>query len=416
MLQYLINVTDNTFIPAIIFALLVVALRINCLRVRRTIYIGMLIGFIIATIYAVLKRNTGFMVREYYDLAICISWVVLVIPVIISMWFRHFSHCDRAHSNCFKIFIALNIGALVAIFMPNLLLYPFGFSVGMDSIFNTDYLFKWVGYFTALLIVTIAAYTIYSILMRLSYRFSLLIITLGLLIYSLQSLVTISQILIVRRFIPQQKWLMSMIMFVLSHVNLFVFIFIILSLFIALSIFIKGKITPIRGQNPAQIRRVKSEIRQDRRTCLAVLATVAITAYTVTRLRNIYETGAEISPAEPITLNENGLLVIPLEKINDGNLHRYGYETNDGTIVRFIIIKKSENAYGVGLDACDICGASGYYQRGDQVVCSLCDVVMNIATIGFQGGCNPVPLKFEIIDGNLLIKPRYLEAEKYRFK
>ncbi|OCG45293.1 hypothetical protein A9G35_06565 [Gilliamella sp. Choc5-1] len=85
-------------------------------------------------------------------------------------------------------------------------------------------------------------------------------------------------------------------------------------------------------------------------------------------------------------------------------------------MVRFIVIKKSENAYGVGFDACDICGASGYYQRGNQVVCILCDVVMNIATIGFSGGCNPVPLKYEIIDGNMVIRPANLEAEKNRFK
>ena len=65
---------------------------------------------------------------------------------------------------------------------------------------------------------------------------------------------------------------------------------------------------------------------------------------------------------------------------------------------------------------CDICGASGYYQRGNQVVCILCDVVMNIATIGFAGGCNPVPLKYEIIDGNMVIRPAHLEAEKGRFK
>ncbi|KES16250.1 putative membrane protein (DUF2318), partial [Gilliamella apicola SCGC AB-598-B02] len=114
--------------------------------------------------------------------------------------------------------------------------------------------------------------------------------------------------------------------------------------------------------------------------------------------------------------NADNLIVIPLDNINDGNLHRYGYQATDGTLVRFIVIKKSENAYGVGFDACDICGASGYYQRGNQVVCILCDVVMNIATIGFAGGCNPVPLKYEIIDGNMVIRPAHLEAEKGRFK
>ena len=85
-------------------------------------------------------------------------------------------------------------------------------------------------------------------------------------------------------------------------------------------------------------------------------------------------------------------------------------------MVRFIIIRKGETAYGVGLDACDICGPSGYYQRKDQVICKLCDVVMNKSTIGFPGGCNPVPLKFSVGEGNLYIKAADLDAEEKRFQ
>ena len=62
-------------------------------------------------------------------------------------------------------------------------------------------------------------------------------------------------------------------------------------------------------------------------------------------------------------------------------------------IVRFIVVKKPKGgSYGIGLDACDICGLAGYYERNDEVVCKRCDVVMNKSTIGFKGGCNPVPL------------------------
>ena len=92
------------------------------------------------------------------------------------------------------------------------------------------------------------------------------------------------------------------------------------------------------------------------------------------------------------------------------------YKASDGTDVRYIVIRKSETGYGVGLDACDVCGASGYYQRKDQVVCILCDVVMNISTIGVPGGCNRVPLKHSIKDGGIAIETSTLEAEKRRFK
>jgi uncharacterized membrane protein len=84
--------------------------------------------------------------------------------------------------------------------------------------------------------------------------------------------------------------------------------------------------------------------------------------------------------------------------------------------VRFIVILKKAASYGVGLDACDICGPTGYYERDDEVICKLCDVVMNKATIGFKGGCNPVPLAYTLVDGRLVIRTEDLEREKGRFK
>lgn len=44
-------------------------------------------------------------------------------------------------------------------------------------------------------------------------------------------------------------------------------------------------------------------------------------------------------------------------------------------------------------DACNVCGDTGYYQDGNKFVCINCDVVMNKLTLGFPGGCNPIPLE-----------------------
>ena len=57
-----------------------------------------------------------------------------------------------------------------------------------------------------------------------------------------------------------------------------------------------------------------------------------------------------------------------------------------------------------------MCGPSGYFERGGQVICKLCDVAMNIATIGFKGGCNPVPLEFTVRDARLVVARSALEA------
>ena len=109
-------------------------------------------------------------------------------------------------------------------------------------------------------------------------------------------------------------------------------------------------------------------------------------------------------------------MVIPLKQIDDGHLHRFEYPTKDGTKVRFIVIKKAGSAYGVGLDACDICGASGYYEKDGHVICKLCEVAMNIATIGFKGGCNPIPLEYSVTEGKLTVPKSALEGSVKIFK
>lgn len=416
MLQYLIKITDNTFIPIIIIALLTATIiKLNAMQCKKIVLIGLVLGFIAALVYAILKRNTGFAVREFYDLGVIIPWTIIAIPLLITIWMSK-KHTNTFVKALFVLLTTLSIGLVAAQCLPNLMLYPFEFAVGMDTIFNNDFLFKCVGYGFALIVILLMGIFTYRICNRLSDKFVLIITTLALIIFTIENGINILQIFIVRRFISSQPWMMDLVIFVLGHVNFFIFIFMAIVLFLAMVLYIKSKTTSLVGSNPAQIRKMKAQLRSDRRASLLVLAGVAITAYTVTRARYIFEKGVELSPAEPITPNADGLIVIPLEKINDGNLHRYGFAASDGTVVRFIIIKKSENAYGVGLDACDICGATGYYQRGNQVVCILCDVVMNIATIGFPGGCNPVPLKFEIIDGNMVIRPAHLEAEKNRFK
>ena len=124
----------------------------------------------------------------------------------------------------------------------------------------------------------------------------------------------------------------------------------------------------------------------------------------------------ELSPTEECELRD-GACYIPFEQVDDGSLHRFAYTTDSGTAVRFIIIKKpNSQAYGIGLDACDICGETGYYEKNGQVVCNLCDVVMNINTIGFKGGCNPIVIPYDIHDGNIVVPVDGLVEYESEFK
>ena len=169
------------------------------------------------------------------------------------------------------------------------------------------------------------------------------------------------------------------------------------------------------GENPAIIRKKKAQAKGQVRWNLAGLASVVLAAFVMTACNWMANRTVELSP--PVELAVNGQKIeIELDTVNDGHLHRFAYTAENGTQMRYIIIRKSESSYGVALDACDICGPSGYYERDGQVVCILCDVVMNIGTIGMPGGCNPVPLAHEIANGKIVIDTADLEAEVHRFE
>ena len=126
----------------------------------------------------------------------------------------------------------------------------------------------------------------------------------------------------------------------------------------------------------------------------------------------------ELSAPENYTVDqEAGVILVPSEAVNDGHLHRFEYRTDKNIDVRWIVVKKPNSAsYGVGLDACEVCGNAGYFERNGQIVCKRCDVVMNINTIGFKGGCNPIPLAYEVKDGNLVFRLEDLKAGEKEFR
>lgn len=133
-------------------------------------------------------------------------------------------------------------------------------------------------------------------------------------------------------------------------------------------------------------------------------------ALTYTVGKSIADAVPELSPIEPSTLNGDRVEV-SLELVSDGHLHRFAYQANSGTEVRFIVVQKNATAFGTGLDACEICGPSGYFERDGKVVCRECDVIMNTQTIGFPGGCNPIPIGYELAAGKLLFEVAELERQ-----
>jgi len=92
---------------------------------------------------------------------------------------------------------------------------------------------------------------------------------------------------------------------------------------------------------------------------------------------------------------------IPLSEVQDGSLHLYTI-TAGGQSLRFLIIKKP-NGYGTAMDACRICGAEGYRQDGQNVICRHCGSAIYVPSIGDQGGCNPIGVPSHTDGGDLVI-------------
>lgn len=166
--------------------------------------------------------------------------------------------------------------------------------------------------------------------------------------------------------------------------------------------------------SPAQRRQQLAAARAHRRwTALAssgaFLFLVLISADYVYAM-----TARALTPAVEVVA-ENGWVTLPASQVADGSLHRYQAVTPAGP-VRFFAIRRPDGSIAVALDACQICGSQGYYQRGAQVFCRNCDAPINVASVGTWGGCNPIPLAVERRGDVIAIALTQLTAAAPRFQ
>jgi FTR1 family protein len=122
-----------------------------------------------------------------------------------------------------------------------------------------------------------------------------------------------------------------------------------------------------------------------------------------------------LSPATPVTVTD-GAVRIPLSSFEGGKLHRFQV-TIEGVGVRFIAVPIDEKATEIAtaFDACDICGAKGYFQDGTSITCLHCHSAIYPPSIGQRGGCNPAPLPSRREGGDLVIAASDLAAGAPRF-
>ena len=272
-----------------------------------------------------------------------------------------------------------------------------------------------IGFCFGLVLVFLLVLSVYKVLVNLSVGYSR---ALSLFVYVMNFLIVFPYIInqmLIRRWIRWSRGMRNMNRFFSNHGNLFLFAVLAVLLVIAAALFYKSFHNVEPYSNPAEHRKIRAKCRNQRRWVFAFLLIGTLSVVNLTALQKISKKEVRLSAAESFTLSGD-VVSVPVERVSDGNLHRFEYKTSDEVGIRFIIIQKNAFAFGIGFDACEICGATGYYQKGSQVICKLCDVVMNINTIGFKGGCNPIPLPYVIEDGEIRINVKDLEVEKRRFR
>jgi high-affinity iron transporter len=168
------------------------------------------------------------------------------------------------------------------------------------------------------------------------------------------------------------------------------------------------------ADSPAARRKAKWSARRERLWMVSVYASSFVFIMLVTAEFIYAKSVSALSPATEVTF-VNGQVAIPLQQLYDGDLHRFEAKEN-GTEIRFWLYQKPDGKIATVLDACEICGAMGFYKRQNGVVCKNCASPVNPQSIGMPGGCNPIPLQAQITADSVIIREADIAAHSRMFQ
>lgn len=387
-------------------------------------------GVLAAIALAAVKFNTRLIISSHWNHYIYA--VILTLTVLVLLFSLLFGRKESGRGKTGGLLLcaagSLLSAALVFYSLPGVLLYPFSFNTMGQGYLSSYYAVRMAGWLGALVLLFV-----YS---RLLSRCALYIKSFGLVPIALNAgLLSFAVYCFGRFFVPWVNrakwlgwsvkytdaaygWLGDWMMFTANHAMLFIWIVAGIAAVLAVFLFRQGLIIKEPYDNPAQLRKLKARNRHWRRVAVGVVICLALCVVIMTVVKTDDTKQVELSAPESYTVDEEaGVILVPMENVSDGHLHRFEYRTEKNIDVRWIVVKKPNSAsFGVGLDACEVCGNAGYFERSGQIICKRCDVVMNINTIGFKGGCNPIPLSYEVKDGQLVFRLSDMIAGEKEFR
>lgn len=380
---------------------------------------GLIFGTVAALVFAFLRASVVINQRNFVNLpALCIAVPLDIAAIVcvaasgktVAKWRKnplplHISNAISALCLAFTVFYAL----------PDVILQLTIFVDSSTPPFTSDMLLRALGFIlgaAAAICISLMVRSLRTTSSKIAFRIAILLSIIILLIQHLTSLLQIMQGSIL---LYIDDFSFSILVWLINNAPLMIMAQICVFLIPAFASIVIGFKTSVVGENPAQIRAKRAFKRKSRRSALAALLAAIVVILTLTAGVSLMNIKPTLTPPEPYELHD-GVATINFVQINDGHLHRFQYKAKDGTVMRFIIIKKNGGAYGVGLDACENCGDAGYYEKDGKIICRKCDVAINLATIGFKGGCNPIPFPYKAGGGKITIHTADLDVLSSHFK
>jgi high-affinity iron transporter len=156
-----------------------------------------------------------------------------------------------------------------------------------------------------------------------------------------------------------------------------------------------------RATGEAEKRLLEAQNRRQRRWMVAAASACLIVILLLTA-DFIYARANSARPTVTQVTVQSNEVRVPIRDVQDGDMHLFSADVGSGQTIRFMIIKKP-NGWGTALDACRICGAEGYRQDGQNVICRHCGSAIYVPTIGQAGGCNPIGVPSHVDGANLVL-------------
>ncbi len=403
MLKYLISTTELLITAAIGIGLILgyIKLSYKTLNGKIAVIVGLCAGVLSGGVMSFMKNAT-----KLIDTALCNLYIFSISLGLLVIFFISSALRKKLPRVCGMISlvsITLILVGMLLYALPDWFGYPYTIWLNENSVVSTAMLFKNIGAVLGGILMIITCLAVRAGTLRLSKTSAFVIMTLCLSANAVRQITVIINVLITKRFIKSNTFLFNIVKFSSNHSDVFIYAAMGISLLIPIGLLIKSLRAKEPYDNPAQKRKIKKKYIVIRRWSLTVVCCLVMSALNMTTVKAYVNKPIELSPVERAP-EIDGNICVSFDMVDDGHLHRFGYNTESGKEIRFIVIKKpNSSSYGIGLDACDICGETGYYEKDGQVVCKLCDVVMNINTIGFKGGCNPIVIDYRIENGTIYV-------------